>query len=402
LSYWMLWGARGIGLARSQGPEFSEWTKFSGNPVITSTEWGVTEAKDLDGNTFFHGSADPSNIWKQDGRYHILTGNLLVLNKLGRAPESPPSEQGDRLYLLTSADLKSWDYQGVFYERNPEWTGRDEDNMCPSFLPLPSSPDGGGPSGKHLLLFISHNRGCQYYIGDYRDNRFLPERHGRMTWVDNTFFAPEALVDDRGRQIMWAWLTDNPPGEKEQGWSGVYGLPRLLWLGADGTLRMRPVDELQNLRGAGSLRTGLSVSAQRPRRLEGLPGRSCELGLTIDPATSGRCGVKVRTSPDGTEETLLYYDAEAGELVFDATRSGEAGRRVVERAPFSLSPNEPLELRVFVDQSVIEVFANERQAITRRVYPARPDSDGIVLFAEGGEALFRRVQAWPMMPANPF
>ena len=37
---------------------------------------------------------------------------------------------------------------------------------------------------------------------------------------------------------MWAWLTDNPTGEVERGWSGVYGLPRTLWLGEDGTLRM--------------------------------------------------------------------------------------------------------------------------------------------------------------------
>jgi beta-fructofuranosidase len=107
-------------------------------------------------------------------------------------------------------------------------------------------------------------------------------------------------------------------------------------------------------------------------------------------------------APDGTEETRIYYDAEAGELVFDATRSGGAGRRVVERAPFEVPVGELLELRVFVDQSVIEVFANDRQAITRRVYPTRPDSDGVVLFAEGGEARFSTVRAYEMMPANPF
>ena len=70
-----------------------------------------------------------------------------------------------------------------------------------SFLPLPASPNGGAPSGKHLLLSISHNKGCQYYVGDYRSDRFFPENHGRMTWVDNTYFAPEALVDGKGRQI---------------------------------------------------------------------------------------------------------------------------------------------------------------------------------------------------------
>ena len=59
---------------------------------------------------------------------------------------------------------------------------------------------------------------------------------------------------------------------------------------------------------------------------------------------------------------------------------------VAERAPFTLNDGEDLHLRVFIDKSVVEIFANDRQAIGRRVYPGRPDSLGVVLFASGGEA----------------
>ena len=299
LSYWMLWGAKGIGLAQSRGPDFDSWTKLETNPVIKSTEWGITEAKDAAGKTFRYGSADPSNIWKKDGRYYMLTGSLLVLNKIGRAPTAPLSEQGDRLYLCVSDDLKTWKYLHVFYERKPEWTDRSEDNMCPSFLPLPSSPAGGPPSGQHLLLFISHNKGCQYYIGDYRNDRFTPNQHGRMTWVDNTYFAPEALVDGQGRQIMWAWLLDNPSGEKQKGWSGVYGLPRSLWLGEDGALRLQPVKELETLRGSEKSWSDLAVADGETKVLEGVAGDSCELGLEIEPGAAQGCGLKVRASQAG-------------------------------------------------------------------------------------------------------
>jgi beta-fructofuranosidase len=402
LSYWMLWGAKGIGLAKSRGPDSSSWTKLKANPVIRSTEWGITELRDPTGKPMLVGSADPSNIWKKDGRYYLLTGNLLVLDKIGRGPDAPLSEQGDRLYLFVSDDLEKWEYLHVFYERNPEWTDRSEDNMCPSFLPLPSRLDGGPPSGKHLLLFISHNKGCQYYMGDYRNDRFFPDHHGRMTWVDNTFFAPEALIDGQGRQIMWAWLLDNPSGEKERGWSGVYSLPRSLWLGEDGTLRMQPVKELEMLRRHEIAWHNLELADGQTMTLEGVAGESCELEITIELGTAQRCGLEVRAAPGGEEETLLYYDATAQELVLDATRSGQDGRRVVERAPFALPSGQPLNLRVFVDRSVVEIFANDRQAITRRVYPARPDGLGVALFATGGQARFRSVKAWEMMPANPF
>jgi beta-fructofuranosidase len=402
LSYWMLWGDKGIGLAKSRGPGFDSWTKLEANPVIQSTEWGITEAKDADGKTFLYGSADPSNIWKKDGKYYMLTGSLLVLNKIGRAENAPLSEQGDRLYLSVSDDLTHWKYLGVFYQRKPEWTDRSEDNMCPSFLPLPSSPDGGKPSAKHLLLFISHNKGCQYYVGDYKDDRFFPDNHGRMTWVDNTYFAPEALIDGQGRQIMWVWLLDNPGGEKEKGWSGVYGLPRSLWLGDDGTLRMQPVKELETLRCHEQSWNGFALADGQAKTLDGVCGDSCEINAEIDVANAQRCGLKVRASNGGEEETILYYDAAAKELVFDATHSGGDGRKVVERAPFALKAGEPLKLRVFVDKSVVEINANDRQAIGRRVYPVRNDSLGVSLFANGGTAQVKAVKAWEMMPSNPY
>jgi beta-fructofuranosidase len=402
LSYWMLWGAKGIGLASSRGPDFDVWKKSEANPVITSTEFGVTELSQPIGGRKFLGSADPSNIWKHDGKYYMLTGNLLVLNKIGRAEDAPVSEQGDRLYLFESDDLKSWKYRHIFYERKPEWTDRSEDDMCPSFLPLPSSADGGPPSDKHLLLFISHNKGCQYYIGDYKDDHFLPESHGRMTWNDNTYFAPEALIDGNGRQIMWAWLTDNPAGEKERGWSGVYGLPRSLWLGDDGTLRMAPVKELETLRADEKSWPQFRLGDGESKPLEGVRGDSCEIIAEFELGNAKTCGLKVRTSPDGQEETLIYYNAEKKALILDSTKSGGDGRKGVESAPLELKAGEPLRLRVFVDKPVVEVFANDRQAIGRRVYPTRADSLGVSAFATGGSTKVIGVKAWTMSPANPY
>jgi len=404
LSYWMLWGDKGIGLAKSSDRHYDKWEKLAANPVIKSTEWGITETKDADGKPLIYGSADPSNIWKKDGKYYMLTGNLLVLNKYGRKKDSPMEHQGDRLYLFESTDLKKWDYQGVFYERNPKWTEQSEDNMCPSFLPLPSSPDGGKASGKHLMLFISHNKGCQYYVGDYdtKKDRFTADNHGRMSWVDNTYFAPEALVDDRGRQIMWAWLTDNPGGGMKKGWSGVYGLPRSLWLGEDGTLRMRPVKELEMLRCDEAEFDPVTLGDGKQTTLGDVVGDSCELEITVDSPIKGQCGVKVRASAGGEEETLLYYDANEKSLVFDSTKSGVEGRRKVEKAPLELKDGEPLKLRVFVDKSVVEVYANDRQAICRRVYPGRDDALGVELFSKGGEAKFSTVKSWEMMPSNPY
>lgn len=402
LSYWMLWGAKGIGLAMSQDGE--TWKKSPANPVIKSTEWGITEMKDASGKAIHLGSADPSNIWKKDGKYYMLTGNLMVLNKYGRNADSSVDERGDRLYLFESDDLKAWQYKHRFYESKREWTEASEDNMCPSFLPLPVSADGGKPSGKYLLLAISHNRGARYYIGDYRNDQFYPDLHARMSWKDNAFFAPEALMDQSGRQIMWSWIFDGRPeqAQKDSGWTGMYSLPRTLWLAQDGSLGIRPAKELESLRLSSQEKNNIDLKAGEDLALPGLGSELMELEVTLFPDGATQAGVKVDASSDGQEQTSIYYDARDRKLKLDTTKSSlEWGTKIVEEAPFELKASEPLVLHIYVDKGIVEVFANDRQAIARAVYP-KLKGTGVRIFANGGDVKLASVKAWRLAPANPY
>ena len=62
---------------------------------------------------------------------------------------------------------------------------------------------------------------------------------------------------------------------------------------------------------------------------------------------------------------------------------------------------EPLRLRVLIDRSVVEVFANDRQAITRRIYPDAA-SNGVAAFAAGEGGRLTSLEIWDMMPSNPY
>ena len=70
--------------------------------------------------------------------------------------------------------------------------------------------------------------------------------------------------------------------------------------------------------------------------------------------------------------------------------------RPPESGAFHMKPNEPLKLRVFVDKSVVEVFANGKQCVAIRVYPGRKDSLGISLRAQGDDAELKSFSAWQM------
>ena len=202
---------------------------------------------------------------------------------------------------------------------------------------------------------------------------------------------------------MWSWIFDDRPQELKDyyGWTGTFGLPRSLWEGEDGTLRMRPVKELANLRKDVKIKRNITVDTDSDFKLENFGKQLLELEITADLNGANQFGVKVNASGDGREETVLYYDDIENNLVFDATKSSiKMGRRNIEKGPFELG-KELLVLRVFIDKSIVEVFANDQQAIARRVYPTLDGLD-VKLFAKGGTVNVKSVKAWELMPSNPY
>jgi sucrose-6-phosphate hydrolase SacC (GH32 family) len=165
----------------------------------------------------------------------------------------------------------------------------------------------------------------------------------------------------------------------------------------------------------------LHLAADAEIVLDGVRGDCLELALEMEPEGAREFGVKVRCSPDGVEQTAVVYAPEEGALKVDVSRSTldenirytyyrslsalnrlpESQRRVgAQAAPLELAPGEPLRLRLFLDRSVLEVFANSRQCITQRIYPTRRDSLGVLLFARGGSVRVKSVQAWDLAPTN--
>lgn len=412
LSYWIFNDNKqgqvhhaGIGLAMAR-PPYECWERLP-DAIIPSTDWGICDIKGVDGQTLHIGCADPSNIWKKDSVYYIQLGNLCVLNSYGREPESPAMYRGDWTELFSSPNLRQWKYEGRFYQRRQDnsWTDESEDDMCPSFLPLPLSAEGGPASGTMLQLFISHNRGCQYYLGRQEGIRFIPEVHGRMTWKDPAFFAPEAYIDGQGRQIQFSWLRDNLDQDFETyGWSGVYSLPRTLWLRCDHTLGIAPAQELRALRGI-ERRQPLppafandESSGKREYKLSIDTPDCCEIMLCCKGNGAYRAGITLRF---GVEEALIYYNSQEKALVMDLSASANHSFALREAAPLSLSENETLTLDIFIDRSVLEVFAQNRQAISRRMFFDMSNIPSIFSLFEG-KVTPLQIQTWEITPTSQY
>jgi sucrose-6-phosphate hydrolase SacC (GH32 family) len=359
-------------ISTSTDDNLDRWTRLPSNPIIPNPKGKEPYA-----------SWDPCG-WLEGDTYYALFG--------GQPGQSPKPAT-----VFKAKELDGWQYVGPFLHHEMLGVATNEDISCPDFFTL---------GNKRVLVCIAHNRGTRYYVGEWKNEQFVPELHERMSWADNLYFAPESLLTPDGRRVMWAWIFDQRSGETRSasGWSGEMSLPRELTLGDDNRLRMRPVEELKRLRYNAQAARDIALPADKETVLDAFRGLALELEVTLDPGDAKQVGVKVCRSPDREEETLIFYDAVEHKLKIDTMKSSLAeGPKTVEAAPFTLKPGEPLTLRVFVDKSVVEVFANDgRQALVRRVYPARADSVGVSAFANGGAARVREARAWQMAPSNMY
>lgn len=396
-------------VAVSSDPLLLNWEKVTGQPVIPIQE--------DDGSPQPYRVFDPC-IWKKDGAYYSLSG--------GTFPDASDGKRVAAYFLFRSDDLENWEYLHPFTEGD-RFTLIGDDGACPYFWPL---------GDRHILAFFSHMSGGQYLVGEYDKERdkLLVTSGGLFNFGPSTpsgIHAPSATPDGNGGLIV---IFNMNEGLETEGWNQIMTLPRRLTLVKDDQLKMEPAGDIESLRYDHRHLGFTALPANEELVLEGIEGNAMELNLEVDPKDAPMVELNILRSPAREEFTRVAFFKDRGFTIQDpSTRSGallvagqaRVGRhgqprpvqmreslltldssyssilpnalsRAPETAPVCLDPGELLRLRVFVDRSVVEVFANGKQCVAVRVYPGRRDSVGVSLRAQGGEAELRSLDAWQM------
>ncbi len=376
------------------------WEKNPANPVIPMSDRGKPPPYRV---------FDPC-IWKLGGTYYALSGG-------GRLPaEGMPWIRTDAMFLFKSDDLTNWEYLHPFYQGG-YFTEPNEDGAVPNFLPLDEK------TNRWLLMFFSHKRGSQYYVGSYDQDaqKFFPMFHDRISHTPQnkgpeivakldagSVIAPSLLRDGKNRVISIHNVRDGivPQERSRRKWSQLMTLPRVYEWTEDrnppvpgkATMRIFVPEEVELLRTSSVSHKNIALPAN-----ENIPvdarGTSLEISAEIDLKDSKQVGVKVFASPDGQEETVVRYFPATHQLVIDTSNSTtwpQANQRTPEMAILRLKEGEPLRLRIFIDQSIVEVFANDLVCLTTRVYPGRDDAQGISFFSRGADTELKSAAVYQM------
>jgi len=289
---------------------------------------------------------------------------------------------GENPPLMKSTDLKKWIFMGdLLHEDYKGEPGipRDEDISCANMFKI---------GNKWMLLCISHRLGCRYFLGDFVDEKYLPDFHAKMNWLNTdwegeqgglVYFAPESMLTRDGRRVMWAWII----AEKLSP-TGIQSLPRELELPDDGVLRIKPLRELESLRYGEKVKKSITVKNDRDYQLSRISGNAVELKLAFSAPLPKEFGVSL--IGDENNNNALHITAGSDRKTISIGSI---------EPPFELKDDEDLTLRIFIDKKIVEVFANDRQAAVVAHQSLRKHTN-VSFFTKDTSVKVKEVRAWTM------
>ena len=285
---------------------------------------------------------DPK-IWVEDDLYYMLLG-ARTMDDLGQ------------MLVYKSADGLGWELAGTVTSDEPVgymWEcpdrialgGHEYVGCCPQgvrgfawsdgvddhsgYFPVPSGERvAAGDAVVHAADFVRWDHGFEFY-------------------------APQTFVDEQGRTILVGWI-----GMPEASWIGqpeeldwihCLSVPRELSRCENGRIAQWPVTELEQLRGEGAAWADGACELAEHRADLVFTGIEGPLEVTLDGV------LRVSAGETGCSVAFVGKDAEA-------VGCGRTSRGI------ELEPVR--DLRVLVDSSVVEVFANGgRMVFSTRWFP---------------------------------
>lgn len=306
------------------------------------------------------------------------------------------------LILARSKDLLHWEYVGHLLEEDTEgqipmeheYFCLDGVYECPDYMKLDgvdvvlTSPQnlpqmGDAYQNVHSGVYMMGE--LNFDNGRFRVDKIGELDHGFDFYAAQTFRMPD------GRVVMTAWkeMWDRNFPTRKEGWAGTYILPRELRI-EDGEFIQRPVREIENYRG-NKVTSGPVTISDGEFSVKGVRGTCAELSVTLELGTAKKAGIKLFCGEE--HETLVYYDKEAGKIIFDRSKSGipfSGSEENVDQRVCAVGKKDSIDLHVFLDINSIEVFIDGgRYVMTGNVYPDLGKDDGICFFAEGGSCTFK-------------
>ncbi|MGG3622282.1 glycoside hydrolase family 32 protein [Bacillus gobiensis] len=372
---------------QSQGLAYSNdrgrtYKMYSGNPVIPNP--GIEDFR------------DPKVFWHEESGKWVM---VLVA--------------GDHVKFYTSKDLITWKFASNFGKGEGGHGGKWE---TPDLFEVPVD---GNPNKTKWVLSIgvmggspSGGTAMQYIVGDFDGKTFTNDNPSSTVLWQNygkDFYAAQTWHDipaSDGRRLMIAWADNwqyrfDPPTTPFNGQLTLVRELQLKTFPEGIRLIQTPVKEYETLRKEPQ-QLGRQALSPNQNVLSGISGDNVEIvaEFTVDDSTTAsEFGFKVRKGP--TQETVVGYDVNSEKIFVDRTKSGlNPNINWPGKHSAPLKPDKKkIKMRIFVDRSSVEVFANDgKRSLSELILPDR-SSTGLETYSVGGKVTLDSLTVYPLKKA---
>lgn len=307
---------------------------------------------------------------------------------------------GDHIRFFTSTNLIDWKLTDNFgygdYIRGGVWE-------CPDLFELQIE----GTNEKKWVLMVStganpktQGSDAEYFVGQLTaEGKFINVNPaGKVLKIDygKEFYASMSFSNmPNNRRVMMAWMTnwDYPFAFPTMGWKGELSIPREVRLEkTDEGIRLAqsPIEELKDIRNTiYQTQNKIVKSDNATNLLEGISSGAFEIEAEIEipsPSKLTEFGFQVRKGAD--QKTVVGYKTAENKIFVDRAESGETDFSslfsTLHEAHLNMD-NKRIKLNIFVDDSSIEVFANDGKVVFSDVIFPDPASRGMEIYTKGGE-----------------
>lgn len=319
------WGAGQVRTAVTTDADLRHWTRPPGSLVLA----GPPKA---DVAHF----RDPF-LWRTpDGQWRMLMGCGLP-------------DAGGAALQYSSADAITWTYDGVLCSRSTmgvdaQWTGSVWE--CPQLFEL---------GGSWVLVFGVFDNDTGYFVaaavGEYDGRVFRPRTCTRLTAGDAPY-ATTTFEDADGRRCLMHWLREDVARDLSvEEWAGALSVAQVLELDSD-LLVVTPHPDVAGLR-TGGVRTeeALVLSVGDAVSLTA-PGATADIVVAVV-ALAEHTSAELALTAAGQPLVTVRVDWSMAQAV--VARPGAES----QPCPVRVRNGTDLQLRLLLDEDILEVFAGE-------------------------------------------
>jgi beta-fructofuranosidase len=294
---------------------------------------------------------------------------------------------GGRVLLYRSEDLRKWAYLHPLAsgKKNNKQTKDPVDSgemwECPDFFAL----------GDKYVLLYSTERKVYWETGELDPKELVFHSQKRGLQDNGAFYAPKSQLDEKGRRILWGWITETRPEMQYRpaGWAGCMSLPRELTLDSQGNLQMKVIPEVEELRVS---------ELTLPEKEQGAEARQTALGKME--LTEAAAEFELRIAPKPFQMEVTDGRKTVLSLAYDPAKIGQELQVGTHFASLPAADATEQVICIYWDASVVECIANDLVAVTTRVYQAPKGKLRPVVPASKLDAL-NSLMIWPLKPISP-